>query len=82
MLTVSVGDWLTRNQSGNEDLSADLSVWRWFSLRGKESTMLTHCSNSSPCVIAAKANSGLGGRILPLNQHSVFSSSKGTFSQS
>lgn len=41
--------------------------------------MLTHCSNSSPCVIAAKANSGLGGRILPLNQHSVFSSSKEHF---
>lgn len=42
-----------------------------------------HCSNSSPCVIAAKANSGLGERILPLNQQivCVFTGSKGTFSE-
>lgn len=42
-----------------------------------------HCSNSSPCVIAAKANSGLGERILPLNQQIVceFMGSKGTFSE-
>lgn len=60
---------------------SSLSVWRWLSLRGNESMMQRHCSNSSPCVIAAKANSGLGERILPLNQQivCVFAGSKETF---
>lgn len=42
-----------------------------------------HCSNSSPCVIAAKANSGLGRGIPPLNQQivCVLPGSKGTFSE-
>lgn len=42
-----------------------------------------HCSNSSPCVIAAKANSSLGLKRLPLNQQivCVSTSSKGTFSE-
>lgn len=42
-----------------------------------------HCSNSSPCVITAKANSSLGLKRLPLNQQivCVSTSSKGTFSE-
>lgn len=32
-----------------------------------------HCSDSSPCVIAAKANSSLGETIQPLNQQIVSS---------
>lgn len=51
-------------------------------LGGNESMIHRHCSNSSPCVITAKANSSLVERTLPLNQQivCVFTGSKGTFS--
>lgn len=82
---VSAGQWLTWSQRhrNEPDFSAVLSVWRFLSLGGNESMIHRHCSNSSPCVIAAKANSGLGERILPLNQQivCVLTGSKGTFSE-
>lgn len=42
-----------------------------------------HCSNSSPCVITAKANSSLAPKRRPLNQQivCVSTSSKGAFSE-
>lgn len=79
----SAGQWLTWSHRNKPDFSAVLSVWRLLSLGGNESMIHRHCSNSSPCVITAKANSGLGERILPLNQQivCVFTGSMGTFSQ-
>jgi len=72
--------WSQRRRN-EPDFTDVLSVWRCLSLGGNESMLHGHCSNSSPCVIAAKANSGLGERILPLNQQivCVFTGSKGTF---
>lgn len=71
------------NAQNNPDFSGALSVWKWVSLGGNESVIHWHCSNSSPCVIAAKANSSLGLKRLALNQQivCVSTSSKGTFSE-